>query len=71
MKDKNNPNNFLGEKAKDIVTGFEGIIVSHTRFLTGTDRVSIQPESDGKTLPAVEYFDIERVEVIDVGKDKA
>ena len=29
----------LGDRAKDLVTGFEGIVTSHSRHLTGCDSV--------------------------------
>jgi len=42
----------LGGKARDTVTGFEGIVTSITRWLNGCDRIGIQPtELDEKGQP--------------------
>jgi hypothetical protein len=61
-----------GDEAKDIVTGFRGIIVARTAWLHGCDRISITPNklgSDG--LPIKEQtFDEQRIEVIKAGKIK-
>lgn len=53
----------LGDKARDRVTGFEGTITGHARYLTGCDQVSITPtvDSDGR-IRSSEWFDIDRVE---------
>lgn len=57
----------LGSKAKDKVTGLEGILVSRVEHLTGCDRYCLAPASkDGK--PGDEsWFDVDRIEVIDAG----
>jgi hypothetical protein len=62
-----------GDEAKDIVTGFRGIITARTTWLHGCDRISITPNklgSDG--LPVKEQsFDEQRVEIIKRGKVKS
>jgi hypothetical protein len=59
----------LGDKARDIVTGFSGVVTAQTRYLSGHVRVAIQSESldrDGKAIEP-EWFDIEQVVVIGKG----
>lgn len=58
----------LGDRAKDTVTGYTGIVVAKTEWLNGCIRVSIQSEKlkEGKPLDT-EGFDIEQVEVIEKG----
>jgi hypothetical protein len=34
----------LGDRAKDSITGFEGIVVARTEWLSGCDRLTLQPE---------------------------
>lgn len=48
----------LGDKVKDIVTGFTGIAVCKTRYLNGCDRVGVQAPSKQNEKPiAWQYFD--------------
>ena len=47
----------LGQKAKDKVTGFEGIIIGRCQYLTGCDQYGLVPPArDGKIEPA-QWFD--------------
>lgn len=61
-----------GDEAKDIVTGFRGIITGRTSWLHGCDRITITPSklgSDG--LPIKDQtFDEQRIEVIKANKLK-
>jgi hypothetical protein len=61
-------NDFLGKKAKDKVTGFEGIITSKHIYLTGCIQYGIQPQidKDGK-VPDKEFFDEGRIEIVGKG----
>lgn len=56
----------LGDKVKDVITGFEGTMVSETKFLHGCKRFGIQPviDKDGK-LPEPQWFDEPRVELVE------
>ena len=56
----------LGDKARDTVSGFEGVAVSEHIYLNGCRRVSLQPAVDksGK-LPAIESFDDPQLEIVD------
>jgi hypothetical protein len=55
----------LGKKAKDIITGFEGIITSKHIYLTGCTQYGLQPkiDKDGK-VSDINYFDEGRIEII-------
>jgi len=55
----------LGQKARDIVTGIEGIIVGRSEWITGCTTYGIVPKAeDGKRKDA-EWFDEMRLELID------
>jgi hypothetical protein len=56
----------LGDKVKDIVTGFQGMATVYAQYLTGSDRVCVTPEvdKDGNTR-ADQWFDVDRIEVIE------
>lgn len=58
----------MGKKAKDKITGFEGIIVGFCEFLYGCNQYGITPpmDKDGK-LGGTQYFDEGRIEVIGEG----
>ena len=48
----------LGDVARDTITGFEGVVVARTEWLTGCARLTLQPKvkKDG-TLPDSMTFD--------------
>ena len=58
----------LGQKAKDKVTGFKGILIGRCQYLTGCDQYGIVPAvgKDGKTGD-VQWFDEGRIQVIGKG----
>lgn len=61
----------LGKKAKDKVTGFEGIIIGRAEYLFGCAQYGIvAPAKDGVTKGA-EWFDEGRIEVTGEGIDPA
>lgn len=55
----------LGDKVKDNVTGFSGIVVAITKWLHGCDRIVVQPAvgKDGK-VPDSASFDIPQIVVM-------
>lgn len=55
----------LGDKVRDEVTGFEGIVLGKSEFLYGCTRVGVQPKlgSDGKIIEA-SWFDEPQLKVI-------
>ena len=58
----------LGKKAKDKITGYEGIITAKVSYLYGCDQYGINPgvDKDGK-LKDIIYFDIGRIEITGEG----
>jgi len=56
----------LGQKAKDKVTGFEGIIIARIEYLFGCNQYGLAPEAkDGKTETC--WFDEGRITVLGNG----
>lgn len=55
----------LGKRAKDRITGFEGIVTGEISYLTGCDQILIQPQGlDEKGLVKdAKWFDIYRCEI--------
>lgn len=55
----------LGDRVKDRMTGFEGIVTGTHRFLTGCMKVTVQPEGlkDGKPIDS-QWFDIQQVKLL-------
>ncbi len=48
----------LGDKAKDIVTGFEGICVARTEWLNGCTRIGLQSDKLKDGVPTdIQNFD--------------
>lgn len=58
----------LGQRAKDKITGFEGILTSRCEFLTGCNRYCIQPTElrEGKPVDSL-YFDEACIEIVGEG----
>lgn len=59
----------LGKKAKDILTGFEGIITSKHSYLTGCTQYGIQPPMKDGNLSDMRYFDEGRIQITGDGID--
>jgi len=55
----------LGDKVRDVVTGFEGIVVAETNWLYNCSRYTVQPpvDKDGK-VPDNVTFDEQSLEVL-------
>lgn len=58
-----------GDKARDVITGFEGVITATAHYLTGCDQVLIKPTSLDKenNTRKGEWFDVEQVERVGDG----
>jgi hypothetical protein len=59
----------LGDRVKDIVTGFQGIIMARTSWLYGCDRYTVVPEKldkDGKVQDG-SSFDEPQLKLIKAG----
>lgn len=61
-------NIILGQKAKDKITGFKGILIGKITYLTGCDQYGIAPAvgTDGKVGDTA-WFDEGRIVVIGKG----
>jgi len=62
--------NNLGKKAKDKITGFEGIIIGKATYLFGCDQYGLAPQIFDKAkgeLKASQWFDEGRIEIIGDG----
>lgn len=57
----------LGLKAKDKVTGFEGILVARAQYLTGCDQYGIAPLAQNGEVKNSHYFDEGRIVIIGEG----
>ena len=61
----------LGMRVQDVVTGFEGMVLGHARYLTGCDQYLVQPEPKeedlGKKRPTAEWYDDNRLAVMEEG----
>jgi len=57
----------LGQKARDKITGFEGIIVGRVHYLYGCDQLCLSPPAKDGKINCSEWFDEGRVEVIGPG----
>lgn len=59
----------LGITAKDIITGFEGVILGHCRYITGCDQYLLQPpmKKDGTHVES-RWFDEQRLVIVKNGK---
>lgn len=49
----------LGATAKDIITGFEGVVTGRASYLTGCDQYLVSPRGDKEAR----WFDEQRLEV--------
>ena len=59
----------MGKRAKDKITGFEGIIVAKIFYITGCDQCGISPVFTGGKPCETGYFDTGRVEILGDGVD--
>lgn len=57
----------LGKKAKDKITGFEGIIIGKCEYLFGCNQYGIAPPAKDGETKSVCWFDEGRIEIIDEG----
>jgi hypothetical protein len=56
----------LGDKVKDTITGYSGIIVAEHRYLNGCLRMTLQPDKLGKEGMPVDgmIFDVEQLALV-------
>lgn len=56
----------LGDRVKDKLTGFEGIIVGHCEYMTGCNQSLVKPEGlkdDGEMIES-HWFDDQRLKLV-------
>jgi len=59
----------LGTTAKDVITGFEGIVTGHVRYMTGCDQYLLQVKMTEKgKKPVPEWFDETRLVAVNKKK---
>ena len=54
----------LGDKVMDVITGYEGIAIARTEYLTGCDHIGIQSQAgkDSASIPTDwQWFDVRRI----------
>lgn len=60
----------LGDKVRDVITGFEGIVTGHAEYVTGCDQYLLQPqikaEAKDATFPEPRWFDENRLSVVEL-----
>ena len=56
----------LGDCVKDLITGFEGIVVGTSRWLYGCKRIVVRSQSlhEGKPIET-EWFDVKQLEILE------
>lgn len=59
----------LGKKARDKITGFEGVITGRAQYLTGCDQYVLAPPAKDGVASRGEWFDEGRLEVTGEGVD--
>lgn len=57
----------LGQKARDKVTGFEGIVTGHCSYLTGCDQLLISPPAKDGDFKDGRWIDVNRLEDLGPG----
>lgn len=57
----------LGKKARDKVTGFEGILTSKVMYLYGCTQYGIAPPAKDGKIEDARYFDEGRIEIVGKG----
>jgi hypothetical protein len=58
----------LGDRVRDRITGFVGIVVGRSNHISGCDTMGIQPEALKDGAPQeVRWFDDLRVDLVDAG----
>lgn len=62
----------LGDKVRDTITNYSGVVIAETRWLHGCTRVGVQAEElhEGKLIEP-EWFDVNRVELVTAAEGEA
>ena len=55
----------FGLKAKDIISGFTGIITGHSDYITGCDQYLLVPQvKEDNSAPESKWYDENRIEIM-------
>ena len=56
----------MGQKVKDVITGFSGVVTGKAQYITGCQQVLVVPpvKSDGDSVSG-QWLDEDRLEVVD------
>ncbi|WP_172332544.1 hypothetical protein [Mangrovicoccus sp. HB161399] len=55
----------MGDKVKDTLTGFTGVVIAHAEHMTGCNQLYVLPQSEKENeIKDGHWFDIERIEKI-------
>lgn len=55
----------LGDSAKDIITGFSGVVIGKCEYLTGCDQYALQPKTEKNgTYQDSRWFDSSRLKLL-------
>jgi len=57
----------LGQKAKDKITQFEGILIARIEYLFGCNQYCIAPQAKDGEIKDSQWFDVGRIEIIGPG----
>lgn len=56
----------IGDKVRDRITGFEGVITGYVHYISGCDQVLVAPrvKEDGSAISS-QWFDDDRVDIVE------
>lgn len=61
----------LGDKVRDMLTDFTGVVLGRSEHITGCNQVFVLPSSEKQNeIKDGHWFDIERIELIEAGAIK-
>lgn len=63
------PADLLGLMARDVITGFEGRVVGHVRYMTGCNQALLQPPvKEDRSFADSVWIDEQRLEILAHGE---
>lgn len=57
----------LGDRARDRITGFVGVVVGNVTYISGCDQVLLAPPVKDGDFKRSEWFDVDRCELVEAG----
>lgn len=55
----------LGDRARDRITGFAGVVTGRCEYITGCDQVLLAPQAKDGDFKESRWFDLDRCELIE------